>query len=229
MIEFLIDIFQRNTLPAARVVTGLARLRSEAPFVGVGMTVAAFSECQPHIPGLIVRAGRVTLLARNLCVKPSQRILGLVVVKLRDILPILEIVALLAVLSQPAVVLVFVARSASLRQAEEGPAPVPHLDRHALQGRDAVGRVASVALQGGVFSLQLVTGLAVIESGGRGCPLDEREVFTIVLGMALGAALAGTGREIVGGVKSAVVVQARGDLCVALQALQGGLSAELVA
>ena len=78
-----------------------------------------------------------------------------------------------------------------------------------------------------MFALQSVPCLAMVERGGGRCPLDEREIDSVVLGVALGAALAGVGLQIVGRVQSTAVLQPRRNLGVALQAFQFALGADL--
>lgn len=92
------------------------------------MAVAAFTESEPDIARLIVRTRRVTFLACNLRVLSGQGILGFRVIELRDVLPILEVVTLLAVGSETCVVFVFVARRTSRGNAEEGAVTISHLN-----------------------------------------------------------------------------------------------------
>ena len=208
MVEFFVYVFERNSLPTAGVVAGLASLRSKASFVRVGMAVAAFSERQPHIPRLVVGTRRVAFLACNLGMKASERVLSFVVIKLRDILAVFEVVALLAVLAEPPIVLILVARDAGLRKSEKSSASVSHLNAHSLQGSYALGRVAAIALQASMFALQRISRLAVIEAGRRGSPFHEREAFAVVLRVTLRAFLTRVGVQPIRSMKSAMIVYA---------------------
>ena len=89
--------------------------------------------------------------------------------------------------------------------------------------------VAPVAGQAGMLSGQGVSSLAMIESGRRRRPLDQREVFPVVLGVAARAFLTGPRSEIVRRVQSAMRRHPGSDFGVALQALQLQLTTELVA
>ncbi len=97
-------------------MAGLAAL-GEGPFVRVGVTIGALAKSQAGEARLVVSAGRVALLTSHLRMQSGQRKLGFAVVELRDVFPILEIVALLAVLPQSPVMLVLVAGDAGLRKA----------------------------------------------------------------------------------------------------------------
>lgn len=68
----------------------------------------------------------------------------------------------------------------------------------------------------------------MVEATGRRCPLDQRKVLAVVLGVTLRAALARVKRQLVGGVQAPVRFQARGDFGVALKAFQFALAANLV-
>src|SRR5579859_5190309 len=81
--------------------------------------------------------------------------------------------------------------------------------------------------QASVFTFEKVAGVLVVK--GFDVPLDQREVFAVVLGVAAGALLAGAWGNVVGGVKSLVSRKARRNLSVTVQALQGGLPAEFMA
>jgi len=63
---------------------------------------------------------------------------------------------------------------------------------------------------------------------GLGVPFDKGEVFSVVIGVAAGALLAGSRRNVVGRVKPFVSRNAAADFGVAIHAFQGCLSAKLV-
>jgi hypothetical protein len=137
--------------------------------------------------------------------------------------------ALLTILTEAAIVLVFVAGRASLRQPQERSAPVANLDAHPLRGCYPVRGVALLALQGGMFAFKLVASLTMIETGPSWRPLHQWKILAIMLGVAFSAFLAGCGIEPIGGMQTPVCVQARRDFGMALEAFQSGLSAELMA
>ncbi|HEY2232459.1 MAG TPA: hypothetical protein VGK01_03200 [Candidatus Angelobacter sp.] len=83
------------------------------------------------------------------------------------------------------------------------------------------------ALQPSMLALENVPGLFVIE--GLGIPLDQREIFTIVLGMTAGALLAGTARNVVGRMQALVSGEAGSDFRVTIKAFEGSLTAEFMA
>ena len=89
------------------------------------------------------------------------------------------------------------------------------------------GVVALVAFQTGVLALQHISGLVMVER--LGVPLDERKILPVVFGVAACAFLARSGRNVVGGVESPVSLEAAGNLSMAFQTFEGGLTAELVA
>lgn len=115
VIEFFVYVVERNTLPAASAMAGLAGL-SKATLVRIGVTVGALAEDEPHVTWLVVGTRSVALLTRNLRVQSGQRIPGFGVVELCDIFPVFKVVALLTIGAETAVVLVLVAGRASLRQ-----------------------------------------------------------------------------------------------------------------
>jgi hypothetical protein len=203
VIEFLVYILKRNTLPPASVVTGLAGL-GEAAFVRIGVAIGALTESKTNIARFVVSTGRVAFLASDLGVQSGQRIFSFVVIELRNVFPILEVVALLAVRAQSAIVFVFVAGRASLRQPQKRSTSIPHLDAPALRGSDTFRRVALITSQGRVFSFELVAGCSVIEPAGCGHPLHKRKIFTIMFGVAFGASLARSGIQAIRSMKTAM-------------------------
>lgn len=116
------------------------------------MAVVALSERDADITRLIVCPRRVAFLACDLRVLPGQRISGLRVIELRNVFPVLEVVALLAIRSEPAIVFILVTGQTGLRNAEEGAAAIADLDAESLGCRHFVGGVAAVAGQASVLA-----------------------------------------------------------------------------
>ena len=86
--------------------------------------------------------------------------------------------------------------------------------------------MALVAVYSGVLALKQISGFFVVE--GLDIPLDEGEVLAVVIGVAASALLAGTGRYVVGRVKTLVRGNAAADFGVAFHAFEGCLAAKLV-
>jgi hypothetical protein len=115
VVEFLVDVFQRNPFPPAGAVARLASLRKTS-FVRIAMTVGALAKNKAYVTRLVVRTRRMALLTIDLRMQTGQRIFGFVVIKLVNVLPVLEIVTLLAVGAEAAIVFVFMTGGASLGQ-----------------------------------------------------------------------------------------------------------------
>lgn len=100
VIEALADRLCRYFFPSTGVVTCLAALR-KASAMRIGVTIGALAECDPCVPRFIVLSGRVTFLAGDLWVQPSQRItsFGMVELPNADGFPIAVGMALEAVLA----------------------------------------------------------------------------------------------------------------------------------
>ena len=143
-----------------------------------------------------------------------------------DRLPVDEVVATLAIGAKPPFVLVFVAGNASGRETQVSPVGILDLDRRAFLGRDVRRIVALIAGQTGMLALKRVPGVPMIER--LDVPFNEREVFSIVLGVTARALLAGSGRDVVRRVQTFVSGKAAGNLGMAIQTLQRRLTSELV-
>lgn len=228
MVKVLAHCLERNLLPSAGVMTGLATLR-EAAMMRILVAIRALVERNTRILRFAIRSISVALGAFHLSVKPGQGIAGLRVIEFADShrLPVLKIVARLTGRSEAAFVFVLVTRQAGAREAEERPIRILDLDRRALLRRNVRRTVALVASKTGVLAFQQISSLFVIE--GFGIPLDEREIFAIVLGVTAGAFLARTRRNVVGSVQASARRKPASDFGMAIQALQRGLSAKLVA
>lgn len=118
----------------------------------IRMAIRTAVECQAHIARLVIRSGRMTLGAGHLSMQTAQRITRLAVIELRDIFPVFEVMALLAVLSQPATMLIFVAIHASRRHPQKRPRLIANLDREQFGARDVFRRVAAITGEARVFA-----------------------------------------------------------------------------
>lgn len=130
--------------------------------------------------------------------------------------------ALLAICAQPSLVRVFVAGSAILRNAKKRLAEIFNLDQSSLWTYDVIHGVALVARQSCVFPFQRVPRLLVIKSVR--IPFDDGEIFAVMIGVALHAALARTLFQAICGVQTLVSIESRSDFRVAFQAPERGLS-----
>jgi hypothetical protein len=94
------------------------------------MTIRALIESDSRVSRLIVWSLCMALDARNLRVQTGERISRLRVIKLADAdyLPVFEVVALLAALSEPPGVRVPMAGCAGARQTEISPVQILDLD-----------------------------------------------------------------------------------------------------
>jgi len=233
MIEALVDRLQRNLFPPARTVAGLAALR-EAPVMRVFVAIGALAKRNAHVLRLAVWSIRMALGALHLGMQAGQGIARLRMIKLGltaladiDRFPIHKIVALQAVRSQAAFVLILVTRDASCRETKICPGRVLDFDGRAFLGGDVARIVAFVTGQAFVFAFKHVPRFFMIE--GFDVPLDQREVHAVVIGVAAGALLAGARRDVVGGVQTFVGREPDRNLGVTFHTLQLGLATELVA
>lgn len=228
VVEALVHGSDRNLLPSRSVVAGLAALR-EASAMRIFVAVRALVEGNAHVSRFAVFSIDVALRALNLRVPSGQGIARLRVIELAngDRLPIGGVVALLAIGAEAALVLVFVARDATGRETEIGPARILDFDRRSFLRRDVGCVVALVTAQAGMLAFEQVSGFLVIE--GLDVPLDQWKILAIVLGVTARALLAGAGRKVVSRMQPLVGIEPAGNFRVAVQTFERGLAAELMA
>jgi hypothetical protein len=130
-------------------------------------------------------------------------------------------VALQAFLAKLSPMRIFMTRDALLRQTKVGSGQVLDFDFRLLDSGYVPGRMATLALELGVFANQGVTRGPMIESFGCGGPADQFRVFSVMFGVTLDASH--TGRRLVQkrSVQTTSRIQARSNFRVALQALDG--------
>ena len=178
---------RRNLLPAGSGVARLAGLRERA-VMRIGVAITAFRKWNPGESRLPARRRRgVALLARDRRVEARERESRLGVVELRRRFPVVEIVALEAVLAELSLVRVLMARPALLRQPKEGAVQVFHLDQRPDGALDVSGGMALAASDPRVLSLQRITRFVVVEFLQGRLPVNQREIFAVVLRVALRA------------------------------------------
>ena len=132
----------------------------------------------------------MALLARNLDVQSSQRVAGLRVIELLCRFPIREVVTLQAIVSQLTLVHILVARHAVLCQSEKGLGKILHLYERALLGNHVARRVALFTSNAGMLAFQYVACELMVELLLRWLPVNQAEVFSIVIQVAPHAVLA---------------------------------------
>jgi hypothetical protein len=111
------------------------------------------------------------------------------------------------ILSQTAVMVVFVTAGAVRGKSEEGPAEVLDFDRATFTGRNMLRRMALGAGQSGMLAFKSVAGLFVVK--GLDVPFNEGEIFSIVIGMAARAFLARFRLEVEGRMQAAMGADSR--------------------
>ena len=212
-----------DSLPAASGMAGLTSLLGKAALVRVGVAIVTFAEGQANVTRLIVGARRVALFTFDRSMLPGQRVTGLRVIECpQNVFPVVEVVALGAIGAEPPGVRILVAGGTGIRNAKEGTVEVLDLDQDALAGGDVVGSVAFPAFEPGVLSFQQVARLLMVEL--LRVPLDDGEIRAVVVGVALGAFLAGTGPDAIRGMRAPVSGEAGSDLGMAVEAPEGGLA-----
>jgi hypothetical protein len=200
----------------------------------VFMAIGAQIERNTHVLRLAVGSVDVALGALHLGMQAGQgiarlRVIELGLTRLADVdrFPVQEIMALQAICAQATFMLILVACGASGRHPEIGSAQVFDFDGPAFLGR-YVGRiVAFVAGQAGMLAFEEVSRFLVIE--GFDIPLDQREVFPVVLRVAAGAFLAGARGNVIGGVQAFVSRKPGRYFSVTGQTLQRRLTAKRMA
>lgn len=227
MVEFKT---RKQFFPPRSGVTLFAAL-FERPLMGIDVAVDA--SLKLHV--LVTRrpAGDVRLvafLAGDLNVLAGQRVAGLGVIELLGRFPVREIMALQTVVSQLAFVHIFVARLAVLRQPEERLRKILHLDERAILAGHVSRGVTFFAGDPGVLAFQLVPRQTVVELLLGGLPVDQAELFAVMIQVATNT-ISPVG---VGHLELEVITvlgrQSLGDFLVAIQALESGRAGpELVA
>jgi hypothetical protein len=129
-------------------------------------------------------------------------------------------VALGAVCSQLAAMLIGMTAGTHLRQSQIGAREVLYLNSRALDNPRR--SMALDALQTSVLAQERVASLAMVELRGTLFPLDDVEVWSVVIGVALHAFLPRTAVELdVSTVKSTFGLDSGADLDMACRALEG--------
>lgn len=223
MIETLVEGGSRDLFPACSRVTRLAALL-EATVMNISMAVGALAKGNPWVSRFPFRVRRVAFLTSDLGVQSGQWIARLGMVELLDRaggFPIGEVVALLTIRAQPALMRIFVTCGTCLRNAEESLVQILDLDERTIGGGNVFGGMTAITGQSRVFRLQRVAGLLVIKRAG--IPLDDWKIFSIVVRVAANTTLAGASLQIVGGMEAPVRRDARRNLGMAFHTFESWL------
>lgn len=154
----------------------------------IRVAIAAFREWDPREARSAASGGRrMALLACHLRVQSYQRKFRRVVAELGRCLPIDEIVALETVLAELSAMRVLMARLTILRESQERSVQVLYLNQRTSGRAYMLRRMALIARHTRVLALQRIAGLVVIECLLRRNPVDEGEVFAVMLRMTLRA------------------------------------------
>ena len=227
VVESLVDGLEVDPLPSPGIVAGVATLR-EAAMVRILVAIGTLAEWNANVLRLAIGPIGVALGALHLRMQSGEGITGFGVVELAHVdgFPVDEVVAGPAGRAQAALVEIFVTGRAGSGQTKVGAIQILFLDSRAFLRRDVGGIMTFVTFHSSVLALKKISSFLVVKSFG--VPLDEGEVFAIVIGVATGALLAGAGRNVIGRVKPFVSRNAAADFGVTFHAFEGCLAAKLV-
>ena len=107
---------------------------------------------------------------------------------------------------------------ASLRNTQESLVQILHLDERAISRSNVLGVMTFVAGQASVFSLKRISSLLVVKR--TWIPLYDREILSVVIGVAAHASLARARLLVVRGVQSAVRSQPPRNLGMTFETLK---------
>ncbi len=188
------------------------------------MAIGAHSERDADVLRLVIRPESMAFLAFHLRVQTGQRIACLRVIELLDLdrLPVLKVVALGAIWTESPLVLVLVTGDAIRRKSEKSFVQIFDFDRGTLRSGNFVCRVAAIAGQPGMLALKNVSRPLVIKSFD--VPLDQWEIFAVVIGVATDALLAGARLGCVRRMQPFMCIHTRSNLCMAFHTAERRLS-----
>jgi len=188
-------------------VTGVAALR-ECFAVRIAVAGGAAIELDTRVADCPVCAGDMAVLTAHLKVCAGKWITGLRVIELR--FPRDGGVTLQAVRAQRPLVLVLVTGGAGTREPEKTSVEV--LDTGAFN--DEPGRVTAITSDLGVLSLEGEPDAGVLKLARL--PVQQRKILAVMLGMTVDASVAAPTGTRVCGVQSALPLEPRGDLAMAV-------------
>jgi len=210
-----------DQLKSAGVVARRTGLIPESGTVRTLVAIVAIIMLEFHKAGLAVVAGSVALDAIDLRVRAGQRVAGFGMIESGFcVLPIYGRMALGAVGTELALVVVLVAVEAIAIESEKRLAHIHQFDPAALVGNHFLRGVTLVAGLLRVVPDQRPTGTRVIKLLLGWLPLDELHIGPVVLGMAGAAGLAAVGLANNAGVEAASGSDAGGDLLMTIKTLE---------
>jgi hypothetical protein len=193
----------------------------EFTFVRVGVACRARRKCDSRIARLPIGTGNVTFRARHLLMRARQRKFRLLVIESPFIeprrLPPEGRVAPRAVRSEAPLMLVLMARGAARLQSHVCVVQVFSMQQSAGPRGHVPRIVASAARYARMLSIQQVTRLRMIESRGRRRPVHDREILSVVIGVALHTRSARAAALRVGCVQAFVLLQFGSDFAMTLE------------
>ncbi len=158
----------------------------------------------------------MAFFARDIRVQTRQRETRLAVIESLRRIPIHKVVALRAIRTELSFVRILVAGGTNGRQTEETLLQIVHFNQWLYRSTHVRGRVALAAIDLCVLSVQHVARLRMIKFLLRPNPVNQLEIFAVMLGVALCAGLL-IGK---GSVQPTPAAQFARDLSVAARAVE---------
>lgn len=228
VVELAAQLGCADTPPGNGIVTTLAG-GFEASSVRVRVARVASAELNAGPFRLLAGAsGDVALLAEHFFVASRQHEAGLRMVEVGNFRPVGRVVAIGAVLSELAFVLIHVTRDALVGDSQEGLVQIHHADIESFGSGNALHVVALCAGEICVLALKRPSGLRVVELLLAGLPLDQLKGGSVVLRMATPAGLAPIVLLYDARMITATFGNARGNVGMAIEAPECGVGAGLV-
>ena len=211
-------------------MTGIAGFL-ESAFVRIDVACRAGIEFHVLITdGPTGHIGLMTFFARHFAVKAREGIASLGMVEVLGFFPAFHVMALGAFNAQLALVRIGMAGNAVRWLSKEGFVQILHFDQGAIRRNHVRRSVAFFAGQIGVFAFELIARQPMFELLFRRFPMNEIEVFPIVLQVAAYAVLAIRILHLHLEVIAVLGGEILGDFLVAFQTfIRGSAGAELVA
>lgn len=212
----------QHGFPAAGGMAGIARF-FELAAVRVGMAGRAGVKLHVLVASRSSRGiGLVAFFAGNLSMQACQRIARFGVIKFLGGFPTLDVVALGAFVAELSLVRIGVTGRAGRRLAKKGFRLILVLDERFDGGQHVRRGVTLFARDRGVFTVKVVAGQSVVELLLRRFPVNQTEVFTVVLQVAANALLPIRILHLHAEVVAVFVGEGFGDFFVAIEAFESG-------
>ena len=219
VVKVLAQRCRGNLLPSRSAVARLAG-RFESPAMRIRVAIRAAAKGESGVTRLFVFPRKMALLASHFGMQTREGIAGFGVVELADAdgLPVVLVVTLQAVGTKLPLVLVLMTRGAARRNSQKRLTEIFDLDGGALALANMFRTVTLRTGQPCVLAFESVSGFPVIE--GSDVPLNQDEVFAVMLGVAGRAFQACARSDVEGSVQPFSGAEARSNFRMALQALE---------